>query len=71
MAGLEGTESISIGWGVGWSLMADMADVESRRSSSGGRLRGCELRASYLDERFDEYEEERRPLSRSRSLTRW
>ena len=45
--------------------MADIADEESRRSSSGGRLSGCESR-SYLDERLEEYEAERR----SRSLTR-
>lgn len=61
------SRSISMGWGVGWSAMADMADEESLRSSSGGRLSGCESR-SYLDERLDEYELERR--SRSRSLTR-
>lgn len=75
VAGLEGAGeevaslSMSMGCGVGWSAMADMA-VDSRRSSSGGRLSGCESR-SYLDERLEECELERRSRSRSRSLTRW
>jgi hypothetical protein len=71
-AGLEGageevnSRSMSIGCGVGWSLIADMADDERRLSSSGGRLSGCELRSSYLEERL----ELERPLSRSRSFAR-
>lgn len=74
-AGLEGggeavaSRSMSMGWGVGWSAMADMADEESLRSSSGGRLSGCESR-SYLDERLDEYDEVERRSGRSRSLRR-
>jgi hypothetical protein len=40
-------------------LICDMADDERRLSSSGGRFSGCESR-SYLDERRDEYEFERR-----------
>lgn len=58
-AGLEGAGeeeyslSISMGWGVGWSLIADMAEKDKRCRSSGGRLSGCESE-SYLDERLDE-----------------
>lgn len=58
-AGLEGVGddvnslSMSMGCGVGWSLMADMADVESLLNSSGGRFSGCESR-SYLEERLEE-----------------
>lgn len=66
VAGLEGAgedESRS-------TSMADMAEKDKRWRSSGGRLSGCES-ASYLDEGFDEYVEERRLLLvRSRSLTR-
>ncbi|KAF2116963.1 hypothetical protein BDV96DRAFT_598791 [Lophiotrema nucula] len=46
-----------------------MADVDRRRSSSGGRLSGCESR-SYLEERLDGCDADRR-LSHSRSLTCW
>jgi hypothetical protein len=38
--GGEDVKSRSMSMGVGWSLMADIAD--KRRSSSGGRLSGCE-----------------------------
>ena len=79
-AGLEGAGeeatslSTSMGVGVGWSLIWDMADDDSRLSSSGGRLSGCELR-SYLGGRLAENELElerrSRSRSRSRSLTRW
>ena len=64
VAGLDGAgedESTSI---------ADIAEKDKRCRSSGGRFSGCES-ASYLEERFDEYVEERRLLLvRSRSLTR-
>ena len=55
VTGLEGAgedESTSMGCGVGWSLMANMAE-DSLWRSSGGRFSGCESR-SYLDERLDE-----------------
>lgn len=70
--GLEGagedecSRSTSIGWGVGWS-MADICE-DRRWRSSGGRFSGCESR-SYLEERLDEYELERRLEERSRSFT--
>jgi hypothetical protein len=73
VAGLDGagdeekSRSMSMGWGEGWSAICDMA--EKRFRCSGGRLSGCES-SSYLDERRDEYELERRLLVRSRSLTR-
>ena len=77
--GLEGAGedeyslSTSMGWGVGWSLMADMAEKERRCLSSGGRFSGWESRSSYLDERLDgsELDVERRlelcSLSRTRA----
>ena len=58
-AGLEGageeenSRSISMGWGVGWSAMADMAEWEKRFRCSGGKFSGWES-SSYLDERRDE-----------------
>jgi hypothetical protein len=48
--------------------MADIAD-DRRWRSSGGRFSGCESR-SYLDERLDEYELDRRLEVRSLSFTR-
>jgi hypothetical protein len=42
VTGLEGAgddESMSMGWGVGWSLMPDMAE-DRRWRSSGGRFSG-------------------------------
>ena len=59
-AGLEGagedsySRSTSMGWGVGWSLMADMAENDRRCRSSGGRFSGCWSRSSYLEDRLDE-----------------
>lgn len=66
VAGLEGAgedESRS-------TSMADMAEKDKRCRSSGDKFSGC-VSGSYLDDRFDEYVEERRLLLvRSRSLTR-
>jgi hypothetical protein len=50
--------------------MADMAEKDKRCRSSGDKFSGC-VSGSYLDDRFDEYVEERRLLLvRSRSLIR-
>ena len=57
VAGLEGagddeaSRSMSMGVGVGWSAICDMA--EKRFRCSGGRFSGWES-SSYLDERRDE-----------------